>query len=107
MPTKRHVLMHRRKPRITTEMVSLFARGLALIKGRKRNSDEFRQIDKRLNWTLLHRVGDVSVFNAALDGPMPDYMQWLASGRTWDAGVRIRQALQEAVRLGAGGSPPD
>jgi hypothetical protein len=97
MATKRQPLAHRRKPFVTSEMIELFRRGLALIKARKRDSDEFRQIDKRLNWTLLHRVGDVSVFDGALDGPMPDYMQRLASGQTWAAGVRIRQALQEAA----------
>jgi hypothetical protein len=44
-------------------MVELWRTGRALLKARRLNTDEFRTIDKRLNWELLGRAPhQVSVF---------------------------------------------
>jgi hypothetical protein len=105
MPSKRTPLHRQRKGGLTGEMISLFKRGCELQAGGHDDSDdespehdEFKQIDKRLNWTLLklppHAVG---VFDRDLDGPMPGYMGGLASGRDWHLSVGLRKALLEAI----------
>jgi hypothetical protein len=97
MTAKRIPLSRDRRFSITPEMVRLFALGQRLLAEGKEDSDEFREIDKRLNWTLLHRAGDISVFDPDLDGPMPRYMAHLASGNSWPEAVALRQALLQAI----------
>jgi hypothetical protein len=82
---------------ITPEMADLFRRGQMLLAAGKEGCDEFKEIDKRLNWTLLHRPGAVSVFDGDLDGRMPPYMRHLASGAEWPESVRLRQALLRSI----------
>jgi hypothetical protein len=97
MTAKRIPLSRDRRFSITPEMIDLFRRGLKLLADGKEGSDEFREIDKRLNWTLLHRPGDVSVFDRDLDGRMPGYMAHLASGDGWPDSVALRKALMQAA----------
>jgi hypothetical protein len=92
---------------VTPEMLHLFKRGQQLMaEGRddvgddSAEADEFRAIGKRLNITLLRKGWhEVSVLDPMLDGPMPDYMERLASGRDWHISVSQRQALLQAVEL--------
>jgi hypothetical protein len=39
----------------------------------------------------------ISPADLGLDGPKPDYLANLASGKTWEAAVEWRRALQEAA----------
>jgi hypothetical protein len=73
---KRTPLNRRRILVITKEMAALYRRGLELRDQRgERARDEFIQIHKRLNWTLLGRDPHmVSVFED-LDGEPPAYMR--------------------------------
>jgi hypothetical protein len=99
MTTKREPLNRPRIPSIPPEAIELFRCGCKLLAEGKGGSDEFRDIDKRLNWTLLHRAGDISVFDDELDGRMPPYMARLANGKTWPESVRLRRALLQAITV--------
>jgi hypothetical protein len=78
-------------------MVDLFRRGQKLLVAGKQDSDEFKAISKKLDWELLHRAGDISVFDDELDGEMPGYMVNLANGAGWPDSVALRKALLEAI----------
>jgi hypothetical protein len=106
MITKRQPLSRAPHRPITDEMIELFVRLILAAHddehweddrkpGRRR---EYLNIIKRLGWVLLDRLGEVSGLDPELDGPMPAYMEKLASGHGWEAGQRLRQALLEAVR---------
>jgi hypothetical protein len=105
----------RQRRKITPEAVALFRTGVEILAqgadenweddlrspGRRR---EFLDIDKRLNITLLGQGWHaVSVFDAALDGPMPGYIANLCAGHDWAASRALRQALLD--RAGKGGDP--
>jgi hypothetical protein len=83
---------------ISPEAVALFREGLKLLAAGRGDSDEFRDVDKKLNWSLLHRAGDLSVFDPDLDGKMPPYMARLAAGDGWAESVRLRKALLAATK---------
>jgi hypothetical protein len=93
-------MRQQRNPRIslTPEMIALFERGCRLLAEGKRDTDEFKEVDKKLNWSLLHRAGDLSVFDRDLDGRMPGYMKNLFDGQTWDDSVRLRRQFLQAIR---------
>jgi hypothetical protein len=95
---KRVPLSRSRNLFLSDEMIDLFRRGQRLLATGKGDSDEFREIDKRLNWSLLKRAGDISVFDRELDHAMPGYMKHLANGATWPDSVALRQALLQAIR---------
>jgi hypothetical protein len=63
----------------------------------REDSDEFKRVDKQLNWVLLRRPGQTSVFDRDLDGRMPGYMARLASGADWPDAVSLRKALLQAI----------
>jgi hypothetical protein len=105
MTAKRVPLSRSRHFVISDEMVDLFRRGLEIQaagdherweeEGGKRS--EFIEISKRLNWTLLHRAGEVSVFDDALDDEEMRPVNLACGGASWDDGVRLRQALMQAI----------
>ena len=94
-------------------MVALFKTGLEILRdgdderfeddtppGRRR---EFLDISKRLDWTLLHRAGQVSVFDSdiAEGNPLPPYMALHdKTGRLWgwDSAFTQRAALMDALK---------
>jgi hypothetical protein len=99
--TPRH---RQRKSALTPEMIALFKRGCELqaagyddvdYEGPER--DEFVQISKRLDWTLLHRPGAVSVFDSALDDEEMRPVHLYCGGASWDDGVALRKALLAAI----------
>jgi hypothetical protein len=106
---KRTVRARRPKSILTEEMVELYRRGCEILAkggddiweeegGRRR---EFLDISKRLNWTLLKRVGDVSVFED-LKGEPPGYMKAHNSAahpdfNGWYSGRELQRQLQAAV----------
>ena len=79
MTTKRPPLNRSQGPASTAEMVELFKRGCELqaaghgdIDDKSPEHDEFIQIAKRLEWTLLQLPAHVcSVFDPALDRKQP------------------------------------
>jgi hypothetical protein len=106
---KRTLLARQRKDPITPEMVELFRRGREIQKagatetweeeGGRRG--EFLDITKRLDWSLLHRVGQCSVFDD-FSGEEPDYMASRSStGHPdicgWHSGRAMQQRLQAAL----------
>ena len=90
---------------LTAEMVDLFRRGLELQKAGTHGSwesnggrrGEWIEITKRLDWTLLHRVGEISVLDDALDDPEMRPVTLHSGGVGWDEGVKLRQALVRAI----------
>jgi hypothetical protein len=102
---KRTLLARHRKDPITSEMVELFRRGRELqalgdARGTKAD-DEFRAVSKRLDWSLLHRVGQCSVFDD-FSGEEPDYMASRSSAAHpdlcgWHSGKAMQQRLQAAL----------
>jgi hypothetical protein len=101
--TPRH---RQRHGALTSEMVELFKRGCELQAqwagiddddAEKPGYDEFVQISKRLDWTLLHRPGEVSVFDSALDDEEMRPVHLYCGGASWDDGVALRKALLAAI----------
>jgi hypothetical protein len=90
---------------ITPQMLRLFERGLQLVaeghddvddKGPEHN--EFRAIDEELCWRMMKlQPHMVSPLDPVLDGPMPEYIARLASGRDRDLSKQWRKALQAAL----------
>jgi len=113
MVTARRPLQHIRKVVVTEEMVTLFKTGLEILEagdderfeddtppGRRR---EYLDISKRLDWTLLHRAGQVSVFDSGIaeGNPLPPYMALHdKTGRIygWDTARVQRAALMDALK---------
>ena len=94
------------KVNVTPEMIVLFARGLQLcaeghddVDDDSAEHDEFRRIDKRLNWTLLGLPAHcASVFDPEIDGPPPSYLT-PSHGMfiDWPLVQSWRRALQAAL----------
>jgi hypothetical protein len=97
MTAKRIPLSRDRRFSLTPEMISLFRRGCELQAAGREDSDEFKSVDKQLNWVLLRRPGQTSVFDRDLDSRMPGYMARLASGADWPDAVSLRKALLQAI----------
>jgi hypothetical protein len=109
---KRTPRSRQRKEPITPEMVELYKRGRELQaqghdKARPEWGDDdhpywqFRDIRKRLDWTLLDRVGQCSVFDDFGDEE-PDYMARRSDPAHpdfcgWHSGRRLQQALEAAL----------
>ena len=85
MPTNRRTIERRRKvPKFTDEVLDLFERGMQLVvegyddidAPDDEKHDEFRQISKRLDWTLLGRAPhETSIFEDFADLEPPEYMK--------------------------------
>jgi hypothetical protein len=103
---KRIPLSRSRHLVISDEMVELFKRGLAIQASGEHEKwedeggrhGEWIEITKRLDWTLLKRVGEVSVLDDALDDEEMRPVNLHCGGAGWDDGVRLRQALLAAVK---------
>jgi hypothetical protein len=101
MTSKRTLLQRERREPITREAIELYARGCAL-QTQGQEANEFRAIDKRLNWTLLKRAPhEVSVFED-LGGDPPGYMQARNSAahpdfNGWFSGRDLKHRLQVSL----------
>jgi hypothetical protein len=105
MTTKRTPLTRHHKPGIPAEAIELFRKAFAIQaagqhekweeEGGKR--EEYISITKRLDWTLLKRVGEVSVLDDALDDPEMRPVNLVCGGVSWDDGVALRKALLQAI----------
>jgi hypothetical protein len=105
MPTKRIPLNRSRLPSIPPEAIELFRRGLEIQAaggheeweedGGRRS--EWLAIRKRLDWTLLKRLGEISVLDPVLDHPEMRPIGLYSGGPSWDAGVALRKALLDAI----------
>jgi hypothetical protein len=91
---------------VTPEMVELFRRGFEIQKAGTHESwedeggrrSEFLEISKRLDWTLLGRVGEVSVLDPLLgDEEMRPPPPMASGGIGWDDGTKLRLALLHAI----------
>jgi hypothetical protein len=112
MTSKRTLLQQERRDPITQEMLRLFRRGRQLqllgaddIDAKGAESDEFRALDKKLNWTLLHRVGQCSVFDN-FDGDEPQYMARRSDAAHpdlcgWHSGKELQRRLEAALASSA------
>ncbi|WP_143198495.1 hypothetical protein [Bradyrhizobium sp. AS23.2] len=102
-------MAQRRTIVVTAEMAALYVRGCELrdaghddVDDDSPEHDEFRAIDKRLNWTLLGRAPhEVSVLDD-LSGDPPACMQRRNSPafpdfNGWYSGRRLQEALQAAL----------
>jgi hypothetical protein len=95
----------RASSRLSEQMLTLFARGTELqaqghddVDAEGPEAAEFRALDKELNWRVLQWPAHMlSVLDPALDGPMPEYMAHLASGRDWGLSRAWRTALLAAL----------
>lgn len=109
MTSKRTLVRRSRREPITSEILALFHQGCELqaegyddVDAEGPQADEFRRIDKRLNWTLLGRAPhEVSVFDN-LDGDPPAYMQGRSTPshpdfNGWYSGRVLKQRLMEAL----------
>jgi hypothetical protein len=103
MIANRTPLNRQRTPTITAEMTDLYARGIKLRRMRSEAAhDEFVQVSKRLNWTLLRREPhEVSIFDD-LSGEMPAYMQARCSlahpdFNGWLSGRELQKRLKAAL----------
>jgi hypothetical protein len=105
MTAKRVPLSRSRHLVISDEMVELFRKGCEIQASGDNEKwedeggrhGEFIQISKRLDWQILKRVGEVSVFDDALDDPEMRPVNLACGGPSWDDGVRLRQALMRAI----------
>ncbi|MGJ5155395.1 hypothetical protein [Bradyrhizobium sp. HKCCYLR1023] len=106
MSTKRRAPQFARTPKLTIEMVALFATGCEMLQARDDQRWEARggrraeylALDKHLCWTLLRLPPHcASVLDPALDGSPPDYLS-SAHGMFIDWG--LTQAWRRALRAG-------
>jgi len=67
---------------------------------------ELLDLEKRLDWTLLKRIGEISVLDDALDNPEMRPLYLYSGGPSWDEGVALRRALLEAIGMKAEDAPP-
>jgi hypothetical protein len=76
------------------------------VKDNSPEHDEFRALDKLLCWRLLRLLAHmVSVLHPMLDGPMPAYMAYLASGRDWDLSKQWRRSPRSMRNTGRERAP--
>jgi hypothetical protein len=105
MPSKRTLLTRHHKPGIPAEAIELFRKAFEIQEagehekweeegGRK---SEYIAITKRLDWTLLKRLGEVSVLDDALDDEEMRPVNLHCGGAGWDDGVKLRKALMAAI----------
>jgi len=113
---KRTTRSRQRKEPVTAEMVELYKRGREILRhwdfwehDHWNHFDDdghpywqFRDISKRLDWELLHRVGQCSVFDD-FSGEEPDYMARRSDAAHpdlcgWHSGRRLQQALEAALK---------
>src|SRR5262245_54182781 len=105
MTAKRIPLSRSRHLVISDEMVELFRRGCEIQASGDNEKwedeggrhGEFIQISKRLDWQILKRVGDVSVFDDALDDEQMRPVNLHCGGVSLDDGGRLRQARLAAI----------
>jgi hypothetical protein len=97
-------MAERHDDQITEEMISTFARGLQLVAESHDETDEYRQIDKKLRSLLFWQPEAVSLsshcvspLDPMLDAPMPRYLERLAAGRDWGLSKQWRRVLQAAL----------